>query len=106
MIRCIPSPAGLEGLRGALDAGPGRQVQTAWIVTEEHYNPTCYTTAGEHELTETSMGSQYVMIIMRTQVNMADTKDVAQAAALQDLLQIRQVDKGPAYVSSNKWDVA
>ena len=52
------------------------------------------------------MGSQYVMVIMRTQVNMADTKDVAQAAALQDLLQIRQVDKGPAYVSSNKWDVA
>jgi len=84
----------------------GGRYQTAWIVTEEHYNPTCYTTAGEHELTETSMGSQYVMVIMRTQVNMADTKDVAQAAALQDLLQIRQVDKGPAYVSSNKWDVA
>lgn len=82
----------------------GGRYQSAWIITEEHYNPFAFTTPGEHLLTQENTGSRHVLVIMRTQANMADPNDLAAAHQLQDLLEIRQADPGD-YVPSHRWDM-
>lgn len=78
--------------------------QSAWIITEEHYNPMAFVTPGEHALTRDNVGSRYAMVVLRTQANTADAADVAQANALQDQLALSQKDRG-SYVASHNWDM-
>ena len=49
------------------------------------------------------MGSRYVMLVIRTQVNMTDPEDLAKVSALQDQLKLTQNDRG-SYVITNNWD--
>lgn len=78
--------------------------QSAWIITEEHYNPVCYEAAGEYTLTQQDLGCRFVMLAMRTQVDVADAADVKAANALQDQLQLEQTHAGE-YVASHSWDM-
>ncbi len=78
--------------------------QSAWIISEEHYNPFSFENPGRYTLTERNVGTRYAMIIMRTQVNTADPTDIAKVNALQDQLELDQTDKG-SYLPSNSWNM-
>jgi hypothetical protein len=82
----------------------GGRYQSAWIITEEHYNPMAFTTPGSHLLTQENAGNRYVTIVMRTQANTADPADMAKANALQEQLKLEQSDRG-SYVASHQWDM-
>ena len=78
--------------------------QSAWIVSEDGYYPGAYTTPGEHKITrEWIGGARYAVIVMRTQVNVRDAKDLVKAHALQDKLTLTQKDKG-SWAPENHWD--
>lgn len=78
--------------------------QSAWIITDEHYNPMAFVEPGTYTLTQESVGRRYAMIAMRTQANTADPADLAIANALQEQLQLEQKDRG-SYEASNNWDM-
>ena len=78
--------------------------QTAWFVTEEHYNPMAITEPGTYTITEENMGSRYVLLMIRTQVNMRDEEDMAVVSALQDKLKIEQTERG-TYNPTQKWNM-
>jgi hypothetical protein len=78
--------------------------QSAWIISEEHYNPGAITTPGEHKITQKWVGTRYAQIVIRTQVNTHDPDDVAKVNALQDKVQLIQKDRG-SYVASHSWDM-
>lgn len=77
--------------------------QSAWFITEEHYNPMAINTPGIYKITQEDMGSRYIMLVIRTQVNMTDPEDLAKVSALQDNIQLTQNDRG-SYVITNNWD--
>ena len=68
--------------------------QSAWLITEEHYNPYAITEPGRYEITEENTGSKYLLLGMRTLVNMNDEEDVAKANDLVDQLEIIQASPG------------
>ena len=78
--------------------------QSAWIITDEHYNPMAFVEPGTYTLTQENVGRRYATIAMRTQANTADPADLAIANALQEQLKLKQKDRG-SYVASNKWDM-
>ncbi len=77
--------------------------QSAWIVTDEHYNPMAFVEPGTYTLTQAAVGSRYAAIIIRTQVNAESDVDLAAANALQERLELQQEDRG-SYTPSNDWD--
>jgi hypothetical protein len=78
--------------------------QSAWIISEEHYNPGAFTTPGAHRITQEWVGTRYAVIVMRTQVNTMDPTDLAKVNALQEKLQLIQKNRG-SYVASHNWDM-
>lgn len=82
----------------------GGRYQSAWFITEEHFNPMAFNKPGEYTINQEKTGSKYVMIVMRTQVNMKDPADMAIASKLQDGLKLTQKDIG-SYAASNQWDM-
>lgn len=77
--------------------------QTAWVISEEHYNPFAFVEPGEYELTKENVGTPYAIVVVRTQTNVTDAKDVAAANALQEKLAIKQKNKG-SYKASHQWN--
>jgi hypothetical protein len=78
--------------------------QSAWIITDEHYNPMAFVEPGTYTLTQENVGRRYAAIIMRTQANAADPADLAIANALQEQLKLEQKGRG-SYVASNNWNM-
>ena len=78
--------------------------QTAWIISEEHYNPGALDKPGKHKVTQEWVGTRYAVIVMRTQVNTRDPDDLEKVNALQEKLQLIQKDRG-SYVASHTWDM-
>jgi hypothetical protein len=78
--------------------------QSAWIITDEHYNPMAFVEPGTYTLTQENVGRRYASIVMRTQANVADPADLAIANALQEQLKLEQKDRG-SYAASNNWDM-
>jgi hypothetical protein len=78
--------------------------QSAWFITEEHYNPMAINNPGTYKINQENTGSKYVVIVIRTQVNMSDLNDLAIASKLQDQVVLSQKDRG-AYVVTNNWDM-
>jgi len=68
--------------------------QSAWIITDEHYNPMAFVEPGTYTLTQENVGRRYATIVMRTQANVADPADLAIANALQEQLKLEQKDRG------------
>ena len=79
--------------------------QSAWFITEEHYNPMAINEPGTYKINKENIGARYVMLVIRTQVNMTDPEDLAKVSALQDQLQLTQNDRG-SYAITNTWDRA
>jgi hypothetical protein len=78
--------------------------QSAWFITEEHYNPMAINKPGTYKINQENTGSKYVVIVIRTQVNMSDPNDLAIASKLQDQVVLSQKDRG-AYIVTNNWDM-
>lgn len=80
--------------------------QSIWFITEDAWNPT-YLLNKDFEtqtlITETDMGSKYVLALARTQVNMQNSDDGELATQTQLGLKIDQEDPGD-YVQSDQWD--
>ena len=83
----------------------GGRYQTAWVISEEHYNPFAFDKPGEYTLTKENVGTPYAIVVFRTQANVEDPKDMEAAHKAQDGLAVKQKSKG-TYVASNKWDAA
>jgi len=81
----------------------GGRYQTAWVISEEHYNPFAFDKPGEYTLTKESVGTPYAIIVFRTQANVEDPADMDKAHKAQDGLAIKQKSRG-SYVASDKWD--
>jgi len=82
----------------------GDRYQTAWVVSEEHYNPFAFDKPGEYILTEENVGTPYAIVIFRTQANVEDPKDMEAAHTAQDGLKIIQKSPGE-FKASNNWDM-
>ena len=78
--------------------------QSAWIITDEHYNPMAFVEPGTYTLTEENVGRRYAIIAMRTQFNVMDPDDLAAVHAIQDQLKIEQKGKG-TFTPSGNWDI-
>jgi hypothetical protein len=78
--------------------------QSAWFITEKHYNPIAMNSAGKYKINQIITGSKYVMIVIRTQVNMKDSVDLEIVSKLQDELILTQKNRG-TYIQSNEWQM-
>src|SRR6187399_3185005 len=85
-----------------LDAGPvtitmpnaGKRFMSLMIVNEDHYVPSVTYDAGPHVFTKEKVGTRYMLAGVRTLVDPADPKDVAQVHVLQDGIKAAQVGAG------------
>ena len=82
----------------------GGRYQSMWVISEEHYNPFAFNEPGEYTLTAENVGTPYAIVVVRTQANVTDPKDVLAANKIQETLEIRQEKKG-TYLASHQWDM-
>ena len=95
-----------------LDAGPvtitmpnaGKRFMSLMIVNEDHYVPSVTYDAGPHVFTKEKVGTRYMLAGVRTLVDPADPKDVAQVHVLQDGIKAEQKSAGKFEVPN--WDQA
>lgn len=78
--------------------------QSAWLITEEHYNPYALNEAGEFLITEENTGTKYLTIIMRTGVNMEDEADMDIAIDLMKQIEVSQANVG-TYPGADDYDM-
>jgi len=94
-----------------LDAGPamvtmpeaGKRFMSLMILNEDHYVTAVHYGPGTRKLTRQNVGTRYVLAGIRTLVDPADSKDVAQVHALQDAIKISQPG-GPGKFEAPNWD--
>ena len=92
-----------------LDAGPvtltlpdaGKRFQSLQIISQDHYATTVYG-AGRHAIDRGKVGTRYAVVGIRTLVDPADPKDVAQVHALQDAIKVSQ--RGTGQLELPNWD--
>ena len=82
----------------------GGRYQTAWVISEEHYNPFAFDKPGEYVLTEENVGTKYAIVIFRTQANIQDPKDMKASDLAMDGIQVTQKDRGE-FKASHQWDM-
>jgi hypothetical protein len=95
-----------------LDADPvtitlpdaGKRFMSMQVINEDHYVPKVVYERGDHTLTKANVGTRYVAVAIRTLVDPADPKDIAQVHALQDAIKVTQKSSG-SFVAPN-WDQA
>jgi hypothetical protein len=93
-----------------LDAGPvtitlpgaGSRFRSMQVISEDHYVPAVYYTAGAHTLTTQMVGTRYVAVAIRALVDPNDPADVAKVRALQDAITVKQAAPGKFEVPD--WD--
>lgn len=81
----------------------GGRYQSAQVLNEGHWMPFVVTEAGSFTLTRENSGSRYVLVGIRTQMNMQSPADIKEANALQDLVRVEQADSGEL-VFTDRWD--
>ena len=79
--------------------------QSAQVLNEGHWMPFVVTEAGSFTLTQENSGSRYVLVGIRTQMNMQDPDDILEANKLQDLVQVAQAEPGEL-VFTDLWNKA
>jgi len=95
-----------------LDAGPvtitmpdaGKRFMSLQVINEDHYVPEVVYGAGETTLTKEKVGTRYVVVGVRTLVDPADPKDIAEVHTLQDAIKASQQKEGKFEVPA--WDPA
>jgi len=94
-----------------LDAGPvtvtlpdaGPRFMSLMTVSQDHYTTTVYG-AGPHTIDKNKVGTRYALVGIRTLVDPADPKDVAQVHQLQDAIKVSQ--QGTGTLTLPNWDAA
>ncbi len=95
-----------------LDAGPvtiimpnaGKRFMSLMIINEDHYVPSVTYNPGAHTFTKEQVGTRYMAAAIRTLVDPADPKDLAQVQVLQD--QIKVTQKSTGKFETPNWDQA
>lgn len=95
-----------------LDAGPveitlpdaGTRFMSLQVINQDHYVPAVHYGAGRYPITRENVGTRYAVIGIRTLVDPADPKDLAQVHALQD--RITATQKTPGSLELPAWDAA
>ncbi len=95
-----------------LDAGPvtitlpdaGQRFMSMQVISEDHYVPEVVYGKGSYTLTREKVGTRYVVAAIRTLVDPADPRDIAQVHALQDAIKVDQKDAGK--FEAPNWDQA
>jgi hypothetical protein len=93
-----------------LDAGPvtitmpdpGKRFMSLMVIDEDHYVPGVYYGKSSHTFTRKEIGTRYIMLGVRTLVDLTDPKDPQKAHALQDAIKINQ--KSPGKFEIPNWD--
>ena len=93
-----------------LDAGPvtitmpnaGKRYMSMQLIDQDDYVPAFYYGVGTHTLTRKSVGTRYVVVLIRTLIDPNDPKDVARVHALQDRIKVSQ--KSPGKFEVPNWD--
>jgi len=96
-----------------LDAGPvtitlpeaGSRFMSLQVIDQDHYTHGVHYGAGRHTLTREGIGTRYVITAVRTLVDPANPKDVAEVHALQDGIKVDQPG-GPGRFEVPNWDQA
>jgi hypothetical protein len=81
----------------------GGRYQTAWVISDAHYNPFAFDKPGEYVLTEENVGSKYALVAFRTQANIEDPEDMKASDLAMDGLKVTQKDRGE-FIAAHKWD--
>jgi hypothetical protein len=81
----------------------GSRFMSLMAVSQDHYATTVYG-AGRHTFDKDKVGTRYVLIGVRTLVDPASPKDLAQVHALQDAIKVSQ--KGTGTLALPVWDAA
>jgi hypothetical protein len=95
-----------------LDAGPvtvvlpdaGKRFMSMQVLNEDQYTPAVFYGAGSHILAKKDMGTRYVFVFVRAQVDPTSSQDVQQVHALQDALAVSQ--QSPGVFEIPNWDEA
>jgi len=74
------------------------------VINEDHYVPEVVYGAGETTLTKEKVGTRYVVVGVRTLVDPANPKDIAEVHALQDAIKVNQQAEGKFEIPA--WDPA
>jgi hypothetical protein len=93
-----------------LDAGPvkitlpkaGKRFMSMMAINENHYVYEVDYGAGNYTFNKPEVGTRYLFLALRTQVDPADPKDVKQAQALQDAIKVKQASPGRFEIPN--WD--
>ncbi|RBP35356.1 uncharacterized protein DUF1254 [Roseimicrobium gellanilyticum] len=94
-----------------LDAGPvtvtlpdaGKRFRSLMLINQDHYVPDVSYESGTYRVDKDKAGTRYAVIGIRTLVDPADPKDIAEVHALQDALKIEQPG-GPGKFEVPQWD--
>jgi hypothetical protein len=96
-----------------LDAGPvtiklpdaGKRFMSMQVIDEDEYTPEVDYGAGSHTLTKEKIGTRYVLVAVRTQVDPNGPKDLEAVHALQDAIKVDQPGGAGRFVTP-QWDQA
>lgn len=80
----------------------GLRMMSLSTASQDHSISQAIYDAGEFTITQEDIGSRYVFVGFRTQVNPSDPEDIRKVNALQDQIEVRQADKGVFAVPN--WD--
>jgi hypothetical protein len=96
-----------------LDAGPvtitlpnsGKRFMSMQVIDEDEFSPEIVYGVGTQSLTKDKIGTRYVLVAVRAQVNPDDPKDLEAVHALQDAIKVDQPG-GPGKFVTPEWDQA
>jgi hypothetical protein len=80
----------------------GKRFRSMQVINEDQYTPMVIYSAGDHTLTQETVGTRYVAVAIRTLVDPNDPKDVQRVHALQDAIKVKQKATGAFEVPH--WD--
>jgi hypothetical protein len=82
----------------------GGRFMAMQVINEDHYTVTVLYGTGQHTFTKESVGTRYVLFLVRTFIDPTDPSDGAKVHALQDALTVTQSQSGTWDVPA--WDPA
>lgn len=93
-----------------LDAGPvtvvlpsaGKRYMALQVINEDHYTPTVVYKPGRHNFDRSSVGTRYVLFLVRTFADPNDPADLKAVHALQDSIRLEQAGAGRFEIPN--WD--
>ncbi len=81
----------------------GKRMMSLSTSSQDHSISSAIYDEGEYTFTQKSIGSRYMFVGFRTQVNQSDPEDIKKVNVLQDQVRVKQKDKGTFKVPN--WDL-